>query len=162
MTGLYKYLPLVFAMLTITLGCNSSSSSYKSLDLMSYGMPIKIMAPENPVVKMDDLGIMKDLTVIDTLNKKYNIQIYSSKTDQLNQSKIVEEAKSEIENSEFFSEIVLEDESGFVFEKKVTEDYINYDFRVFRLQGDVKYVIQSGFGQQYELSDIKSMFKAVK
>jgi len=161
MMGLYKHLPLVFIM-SISMGCNTASSSYEPLDLMSHGMPIKVMAPANSVIEMDDLGIMKDLTVIDTSNGGFNIQIFSSKTDKLDKPKVLAESKSEIESTEFFSKIISEDENGFIYEKKVTEDYINYDFRVIRLQGDVKYVIQSGFGEQYELEDIKRMFDAVK
>ena len=105
---------------------------------------------------------MKDLTIVDTLNGGYNIQIYSSKTDILDRAKLLEGIKSEIEGSEFFSKMIEETENGFIYEKKVTEDYINYDFRVVRLQSDVKYTLQAGFGEQYELSDVENMFNAVK
>ena len=129
---------------------------------MSHGMPIKIMAPANTSIKSDDLGILKELTIIDTLNSGYNIQIYSSKTDVLDRAKLLDQVKSEIEATEFFSKMIEETENGFIYEKKVTEDYINYDFRVVRLQSDIKYTMQAGIGEQYELADIESMFNAVK
>lgn len=146
----------------IIYSCDNGASKYESLDLMSHGMPIKIMAPSNTSIKSDDLGIMKDLTIVDTLNGGYNIQIYSAKTDILDRAKLLEQIKLDIEATDFFSKMIEETEDGFIYEKKVTEDYINYDFRVVRLQSDVKYTMQAGFGEQYELEDIESMFNAVK
>lgn len=142
--------------------CDNAVSKYEPLDLMSHGMPIKILAPSNTLIKSDDLGILKDLTIVDTLNGGYNIQIYSSKTDILDRAKLLDQIKLEIEATEFFSKMIEETENGFIYEKKVTEDYINYDFRVVRLQSDVKYTIQAGFGEQYQIEDIESMFNAVK
>ena len=153
-------------MLAVTLliigSCDNSATKYEPLDLMSHGMPIKIKAPLNTSIKSDDLGIMKDLTIVDTLNGGYNIQIYSSRTDILDRTKLIDQMKKEIEESAYFSKMIEETEDGFIYEKKVTDDYINYDFRVVRLQSDVKYTLQAGFGEQYELSDIKDMFYAVK
>ena len=158
-----KYRCLLLALLMVVVySCDSNTSNYEPLDLMAHGMPIKIMAPANTSINSDDLGIMKDLTIVDTLNGGYNIQIYSSKTDILDRAKLLEGIKSEIEGSEFFSKMIEETENGFIYEKKVTEDYINYDFRVVRLQSDVKYTLQAGFGEQYELSDVENMFNAVK
>ena len=148
--------------MVIIYSCDNGVSKYEPLDLMSHGMPIKIMAPANTSIKSDDLGILKELTIIDTLNSGYNIQIYSSKTDVLDRAKLLDQVKSEIEATEFFSKMIEETENGFIYEKKVTEDYINYDFRVVRLQSDVKYTIQAGFGEQYQIEDIESMFNAVK
>ncbi len=153
---------LLALLMVIIYSCDNGVSKYEPLDLMSHGMPIKIMAPANTSIKSDDLGILKELTIIDTLNSGYNIQIYSSKTDVLDRAKLLDQVKSEIEATEFFSKMIEETENGFIYEKKVTEDYINYDFRVVRLQSDIKYTMQAGIGEQYELADIESMFNAVK
>ena len=157
----FRCLILVLLMVMIY-SCDNAVSKYEPLDLMSHGMPIKILAPSNTLIKSDDLGILKDLTIVDTLNGGYNIQIYSSKTDILDRAKLLDQIKLEIEATEFFSKMIEETENGFIYEKKVTEDYINYDFRVVRLQSDVKYTIQAGFGEQYQIEDIESMFNAVK
>ncbi len=157
----FRCLILVLSMVMIY-SCDNAVSKYEPLDLMSHGMPIKILAPSNTLIKSDDLGILKDLTIVDTLNGGYNIQIYSSKTDILDRAKLLDQIKLEIEATEFFSKMIEETENGFIYEKKVTEDYINYDFRVVRLQSDVKYTIQAGFGEQYQIEDIESMFNAVK
>ncbi len=149
-------------LMVIICSCDNNTSNYESLDLMAHGMPIKIKAPANTSIRGDDLGILKDLTIIDTLNGGFNIQIYSSTTDILDRAKLLDQLKTEIERSEFFSKIIEETENGFIYEKKVTEDYINYDFRVVRLQSDVKYTMQTGYGEQYELSDVEKMFNAVK
>ncbi len=161
MALIYRCLLFAIAILLVC-SCDNTKSNFEPLDLMAHGMPIKIMAPANTSIKSDDLGIMKDLTIVDTLNGGYNIQIYSSKTDVLDRAKLLEGIKSEIEGSTFFSKMIEETENGFIYEKKVTEDYINYDFRVVRLQSNVKYTLQAGFGEQYELSDVENMFDAVR
>ena len=161
MTIIYRFLLLALATVLI-FSCENSKSNYAPLDLMAHGMPIKIMAPEHTSIKSDDLGILKDLTIVDTLNGGFNVQIYSSQTDVLDRAKLLDEVKSEIQETEYFSKMIEESDNGFIYEKKVTEDYINYDFRVVRLQSNVRYIMQAGYGEQYELADIKNMFNAVK
>ncbi len=149
---------LVFINLVST-SCNNNSVQLQPLDMMSQGLPIKIMAPDSASVEFDDLGIMKDVTVKGQGN--FHLQIYAMNTDVLEIKKLIEEAKSEVEDSEFFSEIISEDNRGFIYKKDITEDYSNYDFRSFKLQGDTKYSFQAGMGQQYSLDDIKLMYQAV-
>ena len=73
-----KYRCLLLALLMVVVySCESNTSNYEPIDLMAHGMPIKIMAPANTSINSDDLGIIKDLTIVDTLNGGYNIQIYS-------------------------------------------------------------------------------------
>lgn len=157
----FSSLKLMFASyIFIILSCNSSQPNLESLDLLSYGLPMKIHAPAGSEVVFDDLGIMKDVTIKGSDN--FNIQIYSTETDYLSVDKAMLSIKDEIENSPYFSKIISQDEGGIIFEKKVSDDYINYDFRHVKLRGDTKYTFQAGFGNQYDLDDVKIMYKAVQ
>ena len=67
-----------------------------------------------------------------------------------------------VKNSPFFSEIIKEDDNGFIFKKTISEDRINYDFRYVKIQGDKEYVFQTGLIGQFTLDDVEMMYEAVK
>ena len=139
--------------------CKPAGPTLEPLDLLSEGLPLKINAPADAVVTTSDLGIMKDVTIKSETG--YSIQIFESEAKSLDVTKLLAEIKAEVEGSKYFSKIISEDESGFVFERKVDETYINYDFRYVQIRGDKQYVIQSGLSSQQTLDDIKSMYKSV-
>ncbi len=144
----------------LTQGCKPAAPELQPLDLLSHGLPLKINAPVDVQVSSSDLGIMKDVTVKNELG--YSIQIFESATSQLSAAGLVEDLKSEIKDSKFFSQFMLEEERGFIFEKKVDESYINYDFRHVKVRGDKQYVIQVGLSDQYTLAQVEVMYQSVQ
>lgn len=143
----------------LLISCNSGPK-LEPLDLLNHGLPLKIMAPEGVVIKMDDLGIMKDMTIKNDLG--FSLQIFESETTVLDPQKVKEQILEEVKSRPFFSKLISEDAHGFVFEKKIDEDYVNFDFRVVKVRGDKQYVIQAGLSQQYSLDEVKIMYKAVQ
>lgn len=129
-------------------------------DLMSDGLPIKIMAPDSVQVTFDDMGIIKEMNVKGDGN--YNVQITAVSTDVANLAKAIDQEKESAEGSAFFSKMIEENEDGFIYEKKIDEEYTNYDFRLVKIRGDQKYVYKTGLGEQYSLDDVKMMYNAVK
>ena len=142
------------------LSCQGEKSPLESLDLLSHGLPLKVMAPAGAEVAFDDMGIIKDMTIKGDFN--YSVQIFASDTNTLDHSVLKMELKETIESGPYFSRIMEEDEFGFIFEKKVDEDYINYDFRRVKIRGDQKYTFQTGLSGKYSLEDIKMMYNAVQ
>ncbi|MBT8233018.1 MAG: hypothetical protein HKO66_14480 [Saprospiraceae bacterium] len=137
-------------------------SDFVDLDLMSYGMPIKIKSPTDPVISKDDLGIVKEVTV--KKGDGFYIQILSGKSYIRDIHKLVAQQKSDASESKYFSKIIEETDNGFIFEKKYPEldDRITYDFRYIKIQGDNQFTFQAGLMGQYTLDEIKAMFTAVQ
>lgn len=158
MIKLSHQLLLVIGIGLFLLSCSNSSSSTQ-LDLMSYGLPITIGAPENAEVVVDDLGVWKDVTV--KKGDEYFIQILSSKATSIDIKKLKAESLSEVKAGRFFSKIIQEDDAGFLFEKKVDEK-INYDFRYFKIQGDSEYSFQTGLIGTFTEDQVRMMYKSVK
>lgn len=156
----YTRIFISISMIVLISACGPGGASYPELDLMSHGLPIKINAPQDAEVAVDDLGIMKDVTVKGTDN--YSVQIFSSEAESLDVAKLIAGLKSDIEASAFFSKIISEDESGFIYEKVIDEDFVNYDFRSVKIQGDTKYVFQAGFGGKYTQAEIEKIYNSVK
>ena len=149
----------VFLCLVI-ISCNSEGKEYPPLDLLSHGLPIKIKAPEDVEIKFQDLGILKEMTVENA--EDYALLISASETSSLDISKVLGEQKEIIEASPYFSQIIEEEEAGFIFEKKIDDDYINYDFRYVRLRGENKYIFRAGLSRQYTLDEVKAIYRSVK
>jgi len=142
------------------LACNNSNSTSGliDLDLMSSGMPIKIKAPEGSVVKSDDMGLVKEITVKSEDN--YYIQILSGQAYSNDLKVLKERQKGDAISNKFFSTIIEEDDNGFIFEKKYPEmdDRITY----IKLQGDYQYTFQAGLMSQFTLEQAKTMYKSVQ
>ena len=109
---MYKYLFLSLPFLA----CTGGKSDMIEMDLLAQGVPIKILAPVDATVNVDDLGIIKDITITDSLN--FNVQIFASDASSLNSNKIKNDQKKIVEEARFFSKIMREDDNGFIFEKK--------------------------------------------
>jgi hypothetical protein len=144
----------------VFMSCNNKTKEYPPLDLLSHGLPIKIKAPEDVEIKFQDFGILKEMTVENAEN--YALLISASETSSLDIKKVLGEQKEIVEASPYFSKIMEEEEDGFIFEKKIDDDYINYDFRHVRLRGENKYIFRAGLSRQYTLDEIKEIYQSVK
>jgi len=138
----------------------STEAKFEDYDLVKHGLSIKIKAPAEPEVTVVDMGIAKDVTV--KKGDNYSIQIISAGATNYNVSDIIAEKKTEVEGGPFFSQIVQEDENGFIFEKKIDEENINYDFRAVKILGDTEYDFQTGLLGRFSKEDVMDMYEAVK
>lgn len=150
----------LFMVVGLILAACSAESKYEDYDLIKHGLSIKIKAPAEPEVTVVDLGIAKDVTV--KKGDDFNIQIISSGATVYNVSDIIAEKKSEVEAGPYFSQIIQEDENGFIFEKKIDEENINYDFRAVKIIGDTEYDFQTGLLGKFSKEAVVDMYKAVK
>ena len=158
-----KVLKLIICLALIGLSAcknNESNSSLIELDLMKNGLPIKVLAPENPEVISNDMGLIQDVTVKGEGN--YSIQIVGADAHITDLKVLVGDKLNEIKASPFFTEVVQEDDNGFIFKKTISEERINYDFRYIKIQGDKEYVFQTGLIGQFSLEDVKEMYEAVR
>lgn len=158
---MYKQLIVLFLFSLLLGNCkNDPTSDLVELDLMSTGVPIKILAPEDSKVVVDDLGFMKDITI--KKDDAFFIQILAGDALTNDRSKIIADQKQTVEEGPFFSQILIEDEAGFIFEKKIDETKINHDFRLVKIQGNQEYIFQTGLIGTFSLEDVKKMYAAVK
>ena len=155
-----KYTLFLLALIGVLLSCKESSTELESLSLLQSGLPIKINAPAGVEVTVDDLGVWKDITVKDSLD--FNLQIIASTSTTFDKSKIVASQLSDVKSGRYFSKIIEEYENGFIFEKKIDEDNINYDFRYIKLNGDREYVFQTGLLGTFSEESVRTMYNAVQ
>jgi hypothetical protein len=151
----------LFIFVIFIIACKSEvSDTYVEKDFTSYDFPIKIKAPDSISVKKSDLGFMLDLTVKGADN--YDLQIFSNEATVADKKIVIEEKKIEARNNPFFTKIIEEGDNGFIFEKKVDDTRINYDFRVVRIQGDREYTFQTSLVGKFSLDEVRRLYESVQ
>ncbi len=155
---------LCIVLLAVVFSCksdpNAKSGSLAGLDLMKDGLPIKIKTTTNPVVKVDDLGFVKDVTI--KADDNFYLQIMQGSVTTTDVAVLKAKLLEEVKLRPFFAEIVEEDDRGFIYKKQISDNRVNYDFRAIRIQGEHEYVFQTGLIGQYTLVEVQQMFAAVK
>ena len=152
---------VLLSLLLFAYSCKTDSTAgMKELSLLQYGAPITIKAPEGVEVKKSDLGVFQDITVKN--EEGYYIQILASTATTLDVGEIKTSLMEDIKNSTFFSRILEEMEDGFIYEKKIDENNINYSFRRIKVMGDMEYVFQTGLVGKYTLEQVRAMYDAVE
>jgi len=137
-----------------------SSSQLPDYDLLKHGLPIKIKAPADVKVEVEDYGVMKDITVKGDNN--FFLQITSGEATSMDITQIKNKLLEEVKKAPFFEEVVEDYPSGFIFKKKISEEKIKYDFRHIKFQGDQEYIFQTGLIGNFSLEDAKVMLEAVR
>jgi hypothetical protein len=157
-----KFLGLFVLLSLLMVDCKPADpvGAYDDLDLMSYGLPIKIKAPSDAVVKSENLGFIQDVTIKGDDN--FYIQIQSGTATTTNITSIKDEYLNTLKSGKYFSKIIEEEDAGFIYEKDLGNGNLNYDFRYIKVQGDKEYIFQRGLVGQYTIDEIKAMYNAVK
>lgn len=140
---------------------NSTEQDWAEKDLLQYGIPITIMAPDSAEVNSSDLGgLIQDVTI--KKGDDYYIQIYASGAETTDIAKIKSNQLSEVKSNRYFSKIMKEDTDGFIYETKIDSSAINYGFRHVRVQGDKEFIFQTGLVGNFSLEEVEKMYEAVR
>lgn len=160
--ALMKFFGLLVFVSLLLVNCKPASplDGFEDLDLMSYGLPLKIKAPVDAKVEFDDLGFAQDVRIKGDNN--FYIQLQGGTATTTDVASIKAEYLNSIKNDKYFSKVIEEGDAGFIYEKDLGDGHLNYDFRYVRIQGDNEYVFQRGLVGQYTIEEVKTMYNAVK
>jgi hypothetical protein len=145
----------------ILISCSSDpTSNYKELDLLQYGVPVVILAPDSPKVETMDFVVQQDITI--KSGDDYYVQIYASKASTYDLGKLKASQLAEVKSNEFFSEIINEDNDGFIYKLEVDSTYTSYGFRHFKIMGDKEFIFQPGLVGTFSQDQIENLYSAVR
>lgn len=128
--------------------------------LLSYGMPVVVYTPPNPVITKRDMTVQREISI--SKGKSYAVDVYESSAPTRDLAAIKSRLLFEVQGNPYYQKVISEDEQGFIYQTAIDSSYINYGFRYFFVQGDNEYVFQSGLGTKFELEDVEAMYQAVK
>jgi hypothetical protein len=139
----------------------SSKTNFKSLDLLQYGIPLTIMAPDSAKVISGSLSFSQDITV-KSEEDNFDLQIFAYDATTTDLAAVKASHLAEVKNNAYFSKIIEEEDTGFIFETVFDSTTTNYGFKYLRIQGDKEYIFQTGLVGMFTLEDVKAMYNAVK
>jgi hypothetical protein len=163
MNSLIIKISIIFTIVAFVIFSSCSSEKkdkVETLDLMSYGVPIKVKAPIGTEVKTVDMGIYTDITLKN--GDDYSIQIISTSATTNDIGKIKAERLEEVKKNPYFSKVILDEKNGFVFEKKLTDSTYNFGFRYIKVQGDNEFSFQTGLYGLFTKDQTMTMYESVK
>lgn len=139
---------------------NEPTSNFKPLDLMSYGVPLTILTPDSVKVTTDNLIVLQEISIKG--NDDYFVQIRHSDADTGDLTVIKAEELADAKNDPFFSEIIKEDEDGFIFKTQLDSNRASYGFRYFKLLGDKEYRFRNGIFGIFTQEATEQMYESVR
>lgn len=153
---------LFFALLLIGLSsCKTEPvSNFKPLDLMSYGVPLTIKAPEGVKVTTDDLIVMQEVSIRG--DEDYFVQIRHSEAGAGDVASLKAEEMADAKKNPFFAEITKEEDNGFIYKTQIDSTRTGYGFRYVKLMGDKEYRFRNGIIGIFSKEAIESMYAGVK
>lgn len=146
----------VIAMLTMT-ACKQTATKMTAVDLLKFGIPITVQAPENAKVTQPygegEVWIQDEAS-------NFDVQVTKMVTLGNDAAKVKSEQLEATKAVDGFSKLIMEEKSGFIFEENI--DVLNYDFKYIVVQGDKQYIFQKGFTTIATLEEVEMMYNAVK
>ena len=153
---------ILAALFTGLFACqNTSKTNLKSLDLLQHGIPITSMAPDSAKVVAGSLSFSQDITIKSPADN-YDVQIFAYDATTTDISVVKASHLAEAKSNAYFSEIIEEEEAGFIYSTVFDSTATNYGFKYLKIQGDKEYIFQTGLVGTFGLEDVKMMYDAVK
>ncbi|MEL6717721.1 MAG: hypothetical protein AAFO82_17090 [Bacteroidota bacterium] len=153
---------LILALAFCLWNCGSDSPELKEYDLLEYGVPISIQVPvDSPKVTTGE-GFLGEKEVEVQAGDNYDILISYAPATTSDLAELKAEQVANVKSISTFSKIVQEDDAGFIYESAIDSTALFYGFRYIRLQGDQRYLFQSGLIGTFSLEDTELMYESVK
>ncbi|MGK0387917.1 MAG: hypothetical protein ACI94Y_000644 [Maribacter sp.] len=140
--------------------CNTDNGpALKPLNLLSYGFPITIMAPDSAKVEKSLGGIIEELTI--TGDGNYGVLVRSSMASITDVAKIKADELKMTKEYRYFSKILQEDPAGFLYETAIDSTNISYEFLYIKVQGDKEYQFRTPYTGSFTEKEAKRIYESL-
>ncbi|MGH1338394.1 MAG: hypothetical protein ACRBFS_19920 [Aureispira sp.] len=133
------------------------------MNLLEYGIPVTLLAPEGATVKNNSDNFMQDVVVE---GKDYYVQIYGSNATSLDCAKLTQESLLDYKTTDAaFKGVVQQDPCSFLYKVEVDNDTTtSYNFAYFAIRGNKVYTFSTTAGPLTDFSqdEVTAIYEAVK
>ncbi len=150
---------LLLVLMTLAGSC-AREPQLVPLDLMPYGVPLTILAPDSAVVKKRDMIVQEDITI--RAPDGFDVQLYVSNARTTDPKVLKDTLLAEVKRQPYFSKVVREEAQGFIFENQIDSTATFYDFRYVTIRGSKEYQFQGGLLGNFTLEQVERMYRAVQ
>ena len=150
-----------FIIVLFLAACNNPDDNYlKPRNLLEYGIPYTILAPDSVDIKKENLVVSDEVIIKSQNSDDYEVRVYFGEATKDIAAKKLEELNTLKSISAYSSfNVVLDEPNGFVYETVIDETLHNFGFRRIVVQGDREYIFQSGNGN-YTKAQAEEMYQA--
>lgn len=140
---------------------NEPGGGLQEADLLAYGIPVTIMAPDSAVIRGGDLGggLIKDVTIRGEDN--YYVQVFATQAETNDIARLKAEQLADVKSIRYFDKIVSEEEDGFIYQTMI-DTTASYGFRYIVVQGDLQITFQTGLLGTFSQEEVERMYQAVQ
>lgn len=138
----------------------SSEPEFKPVNLLEYGMPVTILAPDSSDIKKVNLVLQDDVSI--KKGEDFYVQIFAAQATTNDPVKLKEVLKEDVLNNPFFAEMVEEYDHGFIYKDQIDSLHSTYGFRFAKIMGDREYVFQTGLTGSFTEEQVRKMYEAVQ
>jgi len=153
-----NYFILSLGMLAL-MACTSAEPELPTLDLLQYGMPVSIKAPEDAEVKKASIAFRQELEI--TAEDNFRVVVAMDEAAVRDPQKIKEQRLTSAKEHRYFFRVVKDGPHGFIFENRIDSSNSTYGFTVVKVLGDKEYVFENARTGIYTLDQVKKMYDAV-
>lgn len=154
---------IILSSLFLLNSCKKSASNENGWimkDLLTEGVPLKILAPQDVTVKVRIENHYKKISLL--AGKDYFIEIIATESGSNDLKQLKSELLKEIKQQQDFSKIIDDAEFGFLFEKKEPAGQFSYDFRYLKSDAYQQFIFQTGMYSDFSLAQTKKMYQSIK
>lgn len=148
------------ALISIYACTDETEKTWEALDLLAYGLPVLVHAPDSALVKLNNSGVIKDITI--KKGNDFEVQIFASPITSNSLAELKANQIEEVKSNRYFTKILKEEEQGFIYETAIDSNNINYGFRWVHYQSNLEYVFQQSLGGTFSQDAAEKMYEAVK
>ncbi len=161
MFKIHRFLMVLILLIASFWACKekSSPSGKNTVDLMKYGIPYTINAPNDVNMTKIGSGSLSDVSIKN--QSGYDIQVFMGNAFTNDLVKLKQQNKEAIGANPFFLKIVEEYDDGFLYEKTTDDGKRTYDFVIVKILGDKEINFQCGNSKEFSEQEVKSMVKSI-
>lgn len=154
-----KYLLILFCIGILSACQGDKGPVLKPLDLLSYGFPITVMAPDSADVDASSIGIIEELTIKGKGN--YGLLVQSSVVTITDEKAIKANELEMVKDGRYFSRIIKDDEKGFLYETVIDSTNFNYEFFYVKIQGEKEFIFRTPYDHSHSEAEVTKVYDSL-
>lgn len=155
-----KYLAIIICCVAVFASCTGDkAAALKPLDLLSYGFPVTIMAPDSADVEKSSMGIIDEVTIAGKGN--YGMLVQSSMVTLTDEKAIKQSEMDMVKDGRYFSKVIKENEKGFMYETVIDSVNFNYEFFYVRIQGDKEFIFRTPYDHSFTEDEVARVYDSL-
>lgn len=154
-----KYLLILFCIGMLSACQGNKGPVLKPLDLLSYGFPITVMAPDSAKVQQSSIGIIEELTVEGEGN--YGLLVQSSMVTITDEKAIKANELEMVKDGRYFSKVIQDNEKGFLYETVIDSTNFNYEFFYVKIQGEKEFIFRTPYDHSHTEEEVAMVYNSL-